>query len=247
VRILGWAAWVDTETGTEIYSSADLPDDGIIYLMLYKDEGDGQEENVNRYIYKESLDGVDHYFKAPHHSGIPIYASNNEPVEAIMERYPGAVIKKGKWVPHEYFERIRLDAVATSSYVQRDTIQSAALNNYCSTVGGTIEDGRLASIGGTAGTSPFSASVAASQTDDCELSYEIVLPSDPQGDADNATIPLRFTVGHMDATLESVFICRVNSSDVNQETIGSSTGLGLSTTSGTVTPVISCPWSLTRP
>lgn len=116
MRILGWAAWVDTETGTEIYSSkeidwADLPDDGIIYIMLYKDEGSGLEENLNQYTHTESQAGYNHYFNAPHHSGLPIYGSNNDPEEVILERYPGASIKKGKWVPHEYYERIATNAI----------------------------------------------------------------------------------------------------------------------------------------
>ena len=39
----------------------------------------------------------------------------------------------------------------------------------------------------------------------------------------------------MNITLNSVFICRVNSSDVSQETIGSATGLGLVlTTAGNI-------------
>ena len=116
MRILGWAAWVDTKTGTEIYSSketewADLPDDGIIFIMLYKDEGDGQVENLTRYTHRENMSGVDHYFMAPHSSGMPIYGSNNDSITSIKKRYPGAIIKKGKWIPHELFQQIRMDAI----------------------------------------------------------------------------------------------------------------------------------------
>lgn len=116
MRILGWAAWVDTDTGTEIYSSkdtewADLPDDGIIYIMLYKDEGDGLEENLNRYTHREGMSGVDHYFMAPHHSGASTYGSNNDTKAEIESRYPGAIVKRGKWVPSEVFESIRVAAI----------------------------------------------------------------------------------------------------------------------------------------
>jgi len=115
MRILGWAAWVDTETGTEIYSSKDmewedLPDDGIIFIMLYKDTGDGQESNISYPTYTESLAGNDYYWKAPHHSGT-IYGSGNDSLAEIKARYPGADIKRGKWVPHSLFEEVSLEAL----------------------------------------------------------------------------------------------------------------------------------------
>ena len=113
--ILGWAAWVDTPERVEIYSSKEtdwsaLPDDGIIFIMLYKDEGDGQESNISYPAYRESLAGNDFYWKAPHHAGT-IYGSGNDPLAEIKRRYPGASIKRGKWVPHQFFEKIRREAI----------------------------------------------------------------------------------------------------------------------------------------
>lgn len=118
MRILGWAAWFDTSSGVEVFSSKDtawedLPDDGVIYIMLYKDEGDGQEANLNadRYTHREGMCGIDQYFMAPHHSGFPVYGSNNDTKEEIESRYPGAIIKRGKWVPAEVFRRVDMEAM----------------------------------------------------------------------------------------------------------------------------------------
>lgn len=130
--------------------------------------------------------------------------------------------------------------MATSTYNQTNTAQACALNNYCSSSGGTIEAGRQAEIGATAGSTEVTFSVAASQADDNEYSWEIILPASATSDADNATVRMNFTTGHMDVTWESCFICRVNSSCVNQETIGSGTALGISTNAGAQSTVISC-------
>ena len=115
MRILGWTAWVDTGKRVRVYSSKktkweSLPDDGIIFIMLYKDEGDGLEENISHPTRRESLAGNDYYFQAPHHAGV-VYGSSNDPLEEIATRYPGAIIKRGKWVPHELFEQIRVEAI----------------------------------------------------------------------------------------------------------------------------------------
>ncbi len=111
--ILGWSVWIDTPEGVDQLESratawADVPDDGIIYKMLYKNDGDGLEENQNPNLVsrRESMVGVDHYFEAPHADGT-IYGSSNDPAAEIVERYPGAIIKRGKWVPLETFDKVR--------------------------------------------------------------------------------------------------------------------------------------------
>lgn len=115
MRVIGWRAWVDGKKEVLIFDSkehewSDIPDDGILYIMLYKDYGDGLVENLN-YEFKEPLSGDTHYFKAPHHSGDDIYASNEESKKSIKKRYPGAEIKKGKWVPLSVMEKVRLEAL----------------------------------------------------------------------------------------------------------------------------------------
>ena len=130
--------------------------------------------------------------------------------------------------------------MATSSYVENDTAQVCALNNYCSGLTGTIEAGRQAEGGVSAGSTEQTFSVAASAADAPEWSWEIILAASTTSDTDTATIPINFTSGDMDVTLESVHICRVNSSCSNQETIGSSSSLGLATNAGLQSPTVSC-------
>ena len=120
----------------------------------------------------------------------------------------------------------------TTDYQQNDTAQVCTLNNFCSTVGGTIEVGRQAENGVAAGSSEQTFSVAASQADDNEFSFECIPKANTTGDSGTWTVRVDFTTGHMDATWESCFICRVNSACVNQETIGSATALGLATNTG---------------
>ncbi len=130
--------------------------------------------------------------------------------------------------------------MATESYVQNDTAQVCALNNYCSTSGGTIEAGRQAEQGVSAGSSEVTFTASAGQTDDNEFSFEVIIAEDSTSDADTASIPINFTTGAMTATLESIFICRVSSGCVNQETIGSSTGIGFATNDGLTTQNVTC-------
>ena len=130
--------------------------------------------------------------------------------------------------------------MSTSNYVQTDTAQVCALTDYCSGTGGTIEQGRQAAIGGSVGSVAASFTVAAGAGDDNEFSFEVILPADALSSAENATIPINFTTGAMTAVLDAVFICRVNSSCVNQETIGSETGIAFATNGGSTTRTISC-------
>lgn len=115
MNVLGWAAWVDTEDGLKTFDSKehswdDIPDDGVVFIMLYKQEGDGQYEGLSRVTHRETMVGVDHYFMAKHREG-DIYGSNNDSMEEIKRRYRGAKIKRGKWVPYEFFEEVRKEAI----------------------------------------------------------------------------------------------------------------------------------------
>ena len=130
--------------------------------------------------------------------------------------------------------------MTTSTYDQTDTAQVCALNNYCSGAGGTIEAGRQAEIGVGVGSTEQTFTVSASQTDDNEFSFECVLPSGATSDADTATINVNFSTGSMTAIFDSISICRVNSSCVNQETIGTTGSIGFATNGGAASPTVSC-------
>jgi hypothetical protein len=61
-----------------------------------------------------------------------------------------------------------------------------------------------------------------------------VIASGADGAAGTWTIPINFTTGNKDTTLEEVAICQVRAS-VNIATIGSETGIGFDTSTGTTT------------
>ena len=83
----------------------DLPDDGVLLVRLYYDEftrgGDVR--------YTKSLSGDDHYFHVP---GTDLFGCNNDPIPEIRARYPGAVVKRGKWTTHAEMQRVKADAKA---------------------------------------------------------------------------------------------------------------------------------------
>lgn len=100
MKVIGWRVWVDGGLTFESrwHRWEEVGNDGIIKMYIYKEEG-----------YREGFGGHDHYFHAPHSEGT-IYGCNNDSVEEIEKRYPGAVVKKGKWVPPEVMERIDREA-----------------------------------------------------------------------------------------------------------------------------------------
>lgn len=126
----------------------------------------------------------------------------------------------------------------TMSLVQTNTAQTSNLGNYCSTSGGTIEAGRRAIIGAGAGSVETVVSVAAGASTDNEYSFECVIPDDSTTGSGTWTVPINFTTGDMDVTLEEVWICQVRANS-NIASIGSSVGLGLATTGGLQSPTVS--------
>ena len=130
--------------------------------------------------------------------------------------------------------------MATSSYIQNDTAQVCALNNYCNPSGGTIEAGRQAEQGVSAGASEVTFTVASGQANDMEFSFEVIIPSGSVSEADTAAIPINFTTGSMTAELGTIYLCRVSSGCVNQETIGNLTSIGYATSNGLNTFNVTC-------
>jgi hypothetical protein len=106
VDLIGWRIWYAHES----YNSKDnewatLPTDGVVCLMKY-----GSETTSQGYPQREILDGLDHYFRQESEDGIILGASNDS-VERIEERYPGAEIKYGKWVPDNLYYSIKDEAM----------------------------------------------------------------------------------------------------------------------------------------
>lgn len=108
MEVAGWRIWYDNGMvfwGTTFSDWEKLPEDGVLFLVLYQDKDTSQG-----IPYMQRLSGHDHYFATP--SGI--YGSSNDEIDSIHERYEDPSIKRGRWAPLEVFEAVRAEAeVAT--------------------------------------------------------------------------------------------------------------------------------------
>ncbi len=132
-----------------------------------------------------------------------------------------------------------------TTYQQTDTDQSdvCAVAAYCSTVGGTIETDRAktAEVSGTAGTTEVTFSNGILQTDDIEWSFLCIPTAGSTRNSGTWTVNVDFSTGAMTVTWESLFMCRLNSSCVNQETMASATSLGIATNAGNQSSTLEDP------
>lgn len=83
----------------------ELPDDGILIKMLYFKDGT-----------KEIQHGLDFYYEAPHPSGGIIRGAGMKE-DQIVDRYPGAIIKRGIWSPNEFYHKAVEEAMASNGNV----------------------------------------------------------------------------------------------------------------------------------
>lgn len=113
------------------------------------------------------------------------------------------------------------------NFTQTDTF-TADTNTYCS--GRTIRNNSMndATDGGSAGSTPISTSCFASDSLVVCNKFKCVVASGLTWASGTWTWRINITTANMNLTLEEVYICRVNSSDVNQATIGSVTALAVS-------------------
>lgn len=99
---VGWLAWY---TEGRRYSSDetawdDLPDDGALLFVVYFDR-----TTPGGVRHKRILSGADYYFRQG-----PLLADTNDPPDEIRRRYPGAVIKRGKWTTDDDMARVLAEA-----------------------------------------------------------------------------------------------------------------------------------------
>lgn len=102
MKTIGWKAWY---TEGRKYDSAniaweDLPNDGVVLVMLYQDA-----RGPNRLPMRRTMIGEDYYFKHGE-----IYGHGVHPLEDVVERYPGASVKRGKWTTDEEYTYITKEA-----------------------------------------------------------------------------------------------------------------------------------------
>lgn len=126
----------------------------------------------------------------------------------------------------------------TISIVQTDSAASCSAAVLCAS-GASLHANALEALcqeGGSAGSGADNVDMGtAALTDNVGYMYDCVIPAGASWDAGTWTIPINFTNGHMDITLDQVRICRVNSSCVNQESLGSESGIGFNTAGGQTT------------
>lgn len=96
METLGWRCWYEDDA---IYTSAErtwesLPDDGIVVKIIYYSNGGRQAQQA------------DWYYEAPHEHGTVRGTCTDGKREETEKRYPGAIFKRGKWVPDEYFREV---------------------------------------------------------------------------------------------------------------------------------------------
>ncbi len=110
---IGWKAWVADLDGEEVvYSSEiiawdDLPNDGVQIVMIYE----RQLVNLSGRHYRVIL-SASSYFQYDLPSGVKMYNANEDTKSEINARYPGALIKRGKMIHPNDFERISHLAMA---------------------------------------------------------------------------------------------------------------------------------------
>ena len=114
MKAIGWKAWVETDADPfyEVHSSglidwALLPD-RIQVVMLYLDENDKVEDKPNRRI----CSGTDRYWWYKGVDGDWSIYHGNEPVAQVLKKYPGAIIKEGKWTSDKVITTVTALAMA---------------------------------------------------------------------------------------------------------------------------------------
>lgn len=96
--VIGWLA---VYAGGSVYTSEDgpwetLPEDGILGVVLCENT----RTEAGAYT-RQILSGNDHYFHVPP----DVWGSSDDPADEIRRRYPGAWVKRGKWVSAAEFAR----------------------------------------------------------------------------------------------------------------------------------------------
>ena len=103
MRCVGWKAWY---IGGRKYDSsrtawADLPDDEVILIQLYFDK----RGERSRLPYRRVFLGDDYFWHKPPDVWGSCRHADMTP-EQIIERYPGAIIKRGKWTSDDEYNHI---------------------------------------------------------------------------------------------------------------------------------------------
>ena len=90
-----WRAfYADRQFDSNRYDWAELPDDGVLGVVVKHNHTGGWTP-----VY-----GFDWYFHIPA-SGL--IGGNDDSKAEILDRYPGAICKRGQWVPVDQWRKIK--------------------------------------------------------------------------------------------------------------------------------------------
>lgn len=79
----------------------DLPEDGMLgYVILFDQRADSGRR------HHRIASGRDWYWMSPGVDGNPIFAESNDTKEEILDRYPGAILRRGKWTSDPEMYRV---------------------------------------------------------------------------------------------------------------------------------------------
>lgn len=107
--IIGFRVWYE---GDRVFDSKttvweDLPDDGLIIVMLYENKrlksGNGH--------YRRVCSNKSFYWTVPPNI-LDVFYDDENPVV----RYPGAIAKRGKWVPYAEYDAVIKEAMETLEF-----------------------------------------------------------------------------------------------------------------------------------
>lgn len=117
--IVGWKAWYANRN--QPYESSntcwsELPDDGVIAVLAFE----RQVVVSSRKHYRVLLTGSPNqqglgdmwFFQFRSEAGEIMYNCSSDPPEVILERYPGALLKRGKMIGFEELRSIEEKAMA---------------------------------------------------------------------------------------------------------------------------------------
>lgn len=113
IQVVGWKVWVVTPqsevktlTGRTLAACRSVPDDGVLVWMLYYDRFNTSGD----VRYRRIEQGSDTYFCAPGMSDV-LYGHSDDKPDTVKARYPGAVVKLGKWADDATYRRVVNEAM----------------------------------------------------------------------------------------------------------------------------------------
>ena len=97
-EVIGWRIWYDDGHVADSLMDtwANLPDDGVLVIMLYRRDGS-----------RRVMSGNDYYWTSVHPAGVVYGQSDTAP---DLKRYPQCIVKRGRFAPDHIIQAAEADA-----------------------------------------------------------------------------------------------------------------------------------------